>query len=324
MNSRADAPIFGVSVLATVVAAAWLACTAPQHAFGQAEDESDSVGGVSLDNTITGRDYALRLSSEVQFTDEDKALLSDDVAYKQFPTRMYAAEAKLSLKSGYMFSGMYDTWRNPQGLDIGRWALTGRFPLDSGWRLTWMMRRYDGDDDSYRDYHYLALSKSFKSGIYAYLQYRYGNENGSNDTHQALAYLTWQPISAVRVGGQLALTEDFSDRDAGYVMGKLFVSFYAWENRTSIRLLSQHYQGESGFNYQEYETSLYQRLDSRSFVRMDLRYYVDSSDLASVSWGVKLQRYFTTRFSANIGYRSYQHNAGPDFDSVLGGAEVLF
>lgn len=325
-------PVFGTEHRRThsvlpAVAAAWFLLAPVYLTFGQADDESDVPGGTYLDNTIVGRDYALRLSAEVQFTDEDNALLSDDPAYLQFPTRMYAAEARLSCKNGLMFAGMHDTWSNQQGLDVGRWVLTGRYPLDDAWRLAWMMRVSEGDNasDANKDYHYLALSKAFKNSLYMYSQYRYGSEGGSNDTHQASLYMTYNPFTSVRLGGQITVTGDFSaERQSSYQLGKVFVTFYAWQDRTSIRLLTQYYRGESGFRYNEYESSLYQRLDSKTFIRLDLRYYDDTSDLASFAWGVKLKRHFTPRFSADIGYRSYDHNTGPDFDSIYGGAEVLF
>jgi hypothetical protein len=301
-------------------------------AYGQIEEEA-VMEGEFLENVIVERDWALRMRGEISLTEDEHELIDDDIAYARFPDRIYATEVKALQRGGSSVAASYARWRNRQDLDAQRWSWKMRVPLrgtaftDVDYippYLSLSYRYYEGDDDlPDRHYWYAGLDRSFRSGVYALLQYRLAAEDGGLAGHQLYEYLSWKISQRFRVGEQAAVSRSEGTDDLGPWYARLSATAFLVRDWTSLRLDAQHYDTGVDLEYQEYNTYLYQRIGGRSFLRLNYRHYRDSNELTSGAWGLKLKHYFTARLAAHAGYRFYDHSDAADFDTVFAGVHLL-
>jgi len=288
----------------------------------RAQAEELLVGSVPFENSIVGRDLALRLRTEVQMTTDDDDLIEDDIAYSRFPSEMIAGEAKLILKDRTAFALSLDRWDSEQDHHEHRLGWRFDMPAGSRSRFTIRYRRRSGDIAK-KHYFYGGYSCYLMDKLYSYSQLRYTDVVEGSEALQASQYLSWTASRRFRLGGQagaILSSEDDGD-EPWYVRG--FSTVFLIPEWTSLRGEVRHYDSSGELVFQEYRAMLYQKILDSSLLRLDYRYYRDDSGLKSHGYGLKLRHYFSARCSGHVGYRRYDHNEGTDLDSVLLGLGLL-
>lgn len=291
-------------------------------------EESAMFGGDFLENIIVERDLALRLRAAVQLTEDDDELIEDDIEYAAYPSRLYSTEARLFHNSRSTMSARWALWQNDQDLNMRRWTVKARRPLtssltDGASYLTLKASFREGVDASDdRTSLYLGVDRSIGDEFYAYLQYRHRSEDGESPTGQLYQYVSWRPTSRFRFGEQAAMSRREGGENGPWYV-QLFTTVFLVKDTTALRFTVQHYDSSGRRKYQEYNAYAYQRLGTRSLLRLNYRLYDDNQGLSSHAYGAKLKRYFTERMDAHLGYRYYDHSEGADFDTVYAGLGVL-
>ena len=310
--------------------AGWMACLVVGLALtssGQVE-ESAMFGGDYLENLVVDRDLALRLRAAVQLTEDDDELIEEDPEYAAFPSRMYSTEAKLFHSSRTTLSARWALWDNEQDLSTSRWTVKARRLLTSSSRdaasyvtLKTSYREGVGDADD-RHHFYVGLDRMIGDAFYAYAQYRHTTDGKDSFSGQLYEYLSWRPTSRFRVGEQAAVSrKEGGKRGPWYV--QLFATLFLVKDTTALRFTVQHYESSGQRKYQEYNAYAYQRLGTRSLLRLNYRLYDDNQGRMSHAYGAKLKHYFSERIDAHLGYRYYDHSEGADFDTFYAGLGVL-
>ncbi len=275
-----------------------------------------------IENRVADRDVALRIRTEVQLSEDDEALLEEDVSYARFPVNMFAGEIKLFGSGGYTLGSSYDFWENHQDLDSRRWSVNLGIPLGNRCTVFLKQMQHDSSGNPLRDYSYAAVSYIPVGSCYAYTQYGYFMQDGVNIAHQASQYLNILLSRGCRVGGQLSYTYYTDSATSPSCYGSLFGSAYLWKDATSVSLEGRYYESGSGYAYQEARAYLYQKIGDSSLLRLGYRYYTDS-DLDSHALDLRARHYFSPRFSAHVGYRFYWHSDGTDFNTALAGLGLI-
>lgn len=294
-------------------------------AMVMAQDEDDATfGDVPLENAIAGHNLAVRIRGEILFTEDDAALLDDDVAYERFPSEIYGMEVRMFQNDGLSVAASHSQWENEQGLDTKRSGLTVRTSCGEATKLTWRYSQLDKQDDNPdRDYLYLGISRKLGKRLYSYTQYRNTGEDDQADTHQFSQYVSWTAAKRYRFGCRGALSVDDSEgaSDPWYV--DAFGSAYLWKYRTSARLSHRHYDTRAGLTFDETKLYLYHRIWDRTLLRTSYRHYRDSDSMESNAYGLSIKQYLSLRGSVHLGYRFYDHKVGADLDSIYTGFSVL-
>lgn len=305
------------------------------------EEDSLTIDGVPVENAAVGRDLALRLRLEVEFSNDRQDLLDDDINYARFPSRVYSSEAKIFQTDMFNFSGNYSKWQNSQGLDYDQFTWRARVPL-SGEEET-VYDKFEASDASFinfsftrrqddnredlvgsRDYFTGGYERSMANGLYWTATYRIGRTDGEIANHQLWEYVSYKVSDRMRVGEEGAVSKDVGIDDMGPWYAKLFAVVFLVPDKTSIRVEGRYSEAPaSDLNYQEYNAYLYQLLNDNAYVRLNYRFYTDNADMHSSAWGFKVMRYFNERFALNFGYRLYTHSEGAELDTFYGGIEAL-
>lgn len=288
-----------------------------------AQDEDEVlVDGRPIENAVVGRNLALRIRGEVQATEENEDIIDEDVQYGRFPSRLYAAEAKLYQADRLSVAVSLDRWENQQGVDASRIGWSLRTPLTGATSLTLTYRRREADDVTTKHYAYVAIGHYLSKSLYSYSRARYTTQPDAPDTYQISEYLTWSPHKRFRLGGQAAaMHEEDDDLTAWYA--RIFSTYFLVEDQTSLRLEARHYDSVDIVEFQDYKAFLYQRVANASFIRFGYRFYDDSDGLSSQAYGVKVRHFFSPNLAAHVGYRRYDHSDGPDMDTLLAGFQWL-
>ena len=310
-------------IIGVVGFALTLLCVAPQ-ASAQEEDERLS-SNTPLENAIANRDIAFRWRWEIQDTEESGDVLGEDPALALYPTRMYSSELKMfTVKGGTAFV-MHDQWQNDQGLDVFR--TSGGVGVPAGdWRLEAKATYFDRE--TYNDTRYYYLSAGRPAGnFYTYTQYRLSldGKTVNNDFvagHQINEYLSWKPTKTFRLGGQGAYCVKENDDDSSYI--RLFFTKSFFDYNTAVRVDAMQYDSRLYTDYLEVKSYLYQKLSPAALLRFGYRYYHDDQHRESHGPGVKLIYFFSPRIACSIAYTRYTRKDGPDFDSYMGGMNVIF
>jgi hypothetical protein len=313
-----------------------LACLAPLRA-----QDSDEMlfGGMPLENAAVDHDFALRLRLETQMTEDDDDVVETDPQYARFPTRMYSGEAKVFQSNRATYGVTYSQWENKQDLDVRSWAWKIRYPIavepqmiydtyDTGVGSFLSLQYRTQEDDQTNgtrslSYYSVAADRFFENGIYAFLQYRHTIEDGHGSGHQLSEYANWKLSNRLKIGEQAAVSsqEDADNLTPWYA--RVFGTYFLAEDWTSMRVEARHYEAGGDFRYQEYKAYFYQKIGSRSLVRLSYRYYTDNDDMSSNAYGIKLKHYVSPRFSVHFGYRYYDHRMGTDLDTFYSGLNLL-
>jgi len=308
-----------------LLAAAVFFIPPPGPGLAQEEEDDALVRGVPLENVIVDRATAYRFRAEYQTTGDDDDLIDSDPAYSRFPSRMFDSELRIFQSDKLSIAGSYSIWENDQEMDDASWGWKMKTPVARNWWFTLRYRHrqstaHAGD----KDYIYARMSRSFKNNIYSSTQFNLTSRNGETDSAHVSEYLSWHCNARCRVGAKvLAAHTESSSKSIGPWYIQLFSSCYIVPDVTSLLLDARHYESSGDLDYQEVNAHLYQRLGAGSFVKLSYRLYDDNDDLSSHAWGVKLKHYFSARFSAHAGYRFYNHSAGPDLDTFIGGIGLL-
>lgn len=306
-----------------ILTTVWCCCIWPASVSAQ-EEEDILIEGMPLENLVAGRDLAVRLRTELTFTEDDDELIDTDISYKRFPSLMHDSEIKLFHKNGLTVAAKYGIWQNDQDLDTYRWGCSTRIPVNPDWRMSLTYLYYDQQDDPERTYLYVGFSRSFDRGLYSLTQYRHSRKGSEDDGNQLSEYVSWRQGNRFRIAGKVAVSQDQPSKDMGPWYTKLYTTIFLREEVTSLRFEAMHYDYySSDLEYQEYDSYLYQRVGSQSLLRLGYRYYVDNDDHSSHAWGIKAKHFFSPRFSGHIGYRRYDHSDEADFDTVYVGIGLI-
>jgi hypothetical protein len=299
--------------------------------FGQSEGES-MVDGAPLENAIVGRDVAVRIQGQIQFTEDDDDLINDDPAYVRFPSRLYSAKVQLLETSGSQSAVTYSRWENSMELDSDNITCDFRLPFvseDFGAVPSHVSFRYkkktdtlpDGREET--DYWSIAYDKTLQSGWYTYTQYQYTRDDIRPASHELSEYLSYKYSEDFRIGMQGSISKYIGQDSAGPWFVRLFLSASIVPDWTALRAEAQYYNSEAGYSFQLYNAYLSQKLSTDYLVRMSYRYYLDDADLSSHALGLKIKHWFSADMSADVGYRYYIHSEGADFDTLYAGFSVL-
>jgi hypothetical protein len=303
--------------LAICAAAGWV----------DAQEENERLGsGIPLENSIVNRDTAFRWRWEVQDSEDNHDLLSEDPALASYPQQLYTTEMKMFRVNGASAFGMYDLWQNDQDLDVFRASGGFGFPAGESWRIDLKGTYLDRETIPDTQYYYFSAGRPLGQ-FYTYSQYRYSSDgrdinNGISQGHQLSEYLSWNPIKTFRLGGQVAYCIKENGDDAAY--GRIFTAASFFDYSTTVRLEVFDYESLLYTDYREYKAYLYQKLSSSSLIRLQYRYYNDSESRESHGPGVKLMHFFSSRVEGHIGYVRYSQSEGTDFDSFLAGMSLVF
>ncbi len=295
----------------------------PMTLTAQYEDELEA-DSQPVENSVAGRDLALRLRAEMQTTEDDSELVDHDISYARFPTTMYDGEAGLFQASGVSFIWSRSIWQNQQDLDSDRWSVKLGLPLPAGWKLSLKHRFTDDAGSAPWDQYYAGLGKTLACGVYTYSQYRFSRSDGRTLGNQAYQYLSWKANNRIRISadGSCAWYEGPPDTTAWH--GRLFTTVFLVEDRTSLRTEGMLYRHSGGTDYEEYKAYLYQKLWSSTLLRLGYRYYTDDEGFSSQALSIKARHYFSPGLSAHVGYRYYMPDEGPNLNTIFAGMGVIF
>lgn len=294
------------------------------HLYAQ-EAEDLLVDSVPLENAITSSDLAVRIRSEILFTDDDDDIIDDDIAFKRFPSTLYDTEIKVSQANRLSFSGEYSFWENKQDLRYTRWGWTIRAPITKNW-MGFIRNRYrlirDEDDKTYI---YTGASGMIGKKLYAMTSYRYASTQGSGAEHKLSQYLSYAAHKRVVIGGtaDASHTHDQDDEILPWSLSAFTAIMLAPDN-VSLRLFGMHYESTGDFAYDEYRAYVYKTLGEKTTARIGYRIYSDNRDLSSDSFDLKIKHFFSASAAVHGGYRFYDHNSGLDYDSFFAGCSLLF
>jgi hypothetical protein len=292
-----------------------------------AQEENERLSSnIPLENSIANRDVAVRWRAEVQDTEDNSGLISEDPALAYYPRRMYTTELKMFTVKGATASAMYDEWVNDQGLDVFRTSGGVGVPVGEAWRVDGKASYFDREGYPDTQFYYLSAGRPV-GNFYTYTQYRLSldGKNENNEFiqgHQGSEYLSWTPIKTFRLGGQGAYCNKENEDDSAF--GRLFTAMSFFDYQTAIRLEVLDYESRLYTDYREYKAYLYQKLTTATLLRFQYRYYSDDAHQESHGPGVKVIHYFCPRICGQLGYVHYTQREGPDFDSFLGGMSVIF
>jgi hypothetical protein len=285
------------------------------------QEEPVLLGGRPLENAIAGRDLALRLRAEAQLSDDQTDLIDIDPRYAQYPSQIYATEAKLFHSSRLSLAGNYEYWQNKDNLDVYRAGGTLSIPFLQTWRTDLKYLYYD--QKNYPDLQYYSAGVGGSIGqVFTFTQYRYSMAQRSTDGNQVYQYLSWLPDRSLRLGGYGAYyrrVED--DYTSWYIKG--FIHKLFWEDRTGVRLEAQRYKTNADYDFQEYRAYVYQRLWTRWLVRPGYRYYRDDDGVDSHSCSFKVKCYIMANLACHAEYAWFYQNEGPNINMVLGGLNLI-
>lgn len=300
-------------------------------ASGQSEGES-LVNGAPLENAIVGRDVAVRLQVQSQFTEDDDDLIDDDANYVRFPSRMYSVKLQLLESSGSHSAVTYSRWENSHELESDNITCDFRLPFSSpdfGVVPSHVSFKYRKKTDSLpdgreeTDYWSIAYDKTFQNGWYTYTQYQYTRDDIRASSHELSEYLSYKYSEDLRLGMQGSISKYNGQDVAGPWFVRLFASAFLVPDWTLLRAEAQHYESGSGYAFQLYNAYLSQKISTDYLVRLNYRYYEDSANLSSHALGLKIKHWLSAATSADVGYRYYVHNEGADFDTLYAGFSVL-
>lgn len=292
-----------------------------------AQQDSDVLlDGVPLENAIVGRDVGVRLRGEVRFEDDYDGLIDSDVNYGRFPSQIYSTDITIFHKNRSYIGGSYSRWDNDQDLKVDRWSGKFRYPVDLE-HDTFLYLQYNSDgmkDGPAYNYASVATDRQLSEDIYLYMVYRNYHMSGTPSSHQLSAYVSWKPSSLMRVGGEIAgsLAENVPGAAPWY--GRVFGAIFLIPDLTSFRVEGLHYDTGTAYVSDTISAYLYQKVGSRSLLRLDYRFYMDAQNLESHAWGGKVRHYFSPAFSMHAGYRWYEHSEGTDFSGPFAGVDMLF
>ena len=311
----------------TKLLSAFLLVLAAASSRVDAQEENERLGSsIPLENTIMNRDVAFRWRGEIQDSEDNNSLISEDPSLAYYPQRMYATELKMFMVNGATASAMYDEWQNDQGLDVFRASGGVGVPVGEAWRVDGRATYFDRENYPDTQFYYLSAGRPV-GDFYTYSQYRLSldgkNENnGFTQGHQVSEYLSWNPTKTFRLGGQGAYCKKENDDDSGYA--RVFTSISFFDYWTSLRLEVLDYESRFYADYREYKAYLYQKITTATLLRFQYRYYTDDQDRRSHGPGVKVIHFFGPRVCGQVGYVRYTQQEGPDFDSFLAGMSVIF
>jgi hypothetical protein len=287
------------------------------------ESEEVSVSGVPIENSIAGKDVAFRLRLETQFTEDSDDIIDIDPAYKAYPSRMYAGEARVFRKDKLSFGASYETWENEQGLDVDFFGWFLSIPVTETQRVSAKLKRFRTAGSADRDYFHAGIG-GYIGKIYSFANYRLMLQDGAgNSEHQISEYLSWSPVKSFRIGTQLSVSESDQGGPEPW-QAMLFSTVWLVEDWTSLRCEYQHYEYIDDRSFDEYKAYLYQRIGSQTLVRLGCRYYEDSSDLSSWAPDIRIKYFFSPGFSTHAGYREYTHSEDVQLESFTAGMELIF
>lgn len=289
----------------------------------KAQDDSETiVGGRPLENVIVDRDMYVRVIAETRFTEDERDLLGEDVNYERFPSRMYDTQVMLAGTNRFRITSGYSFWENTQNLDVTRKSISLRIPLNSKWSIypRYMMQK---EENIHKDYYQIAAGGWVKN-MYTYTQYQRAKDEDADRTSQIYQYLSWQPSSAsCRIGAEGSVNTKENSDDLSSWHAKLFSSFPIIKGSTYLHLSGLYLDYIDILEYNEYEASVYQIMGDKTTLKVSYRYYEDTNDLYSHSYGVKIKHYFVPRLGVYAGYRRYDHSEGADLDTAYGGFNLL-
>lgn len=237
---------------------------------------------------------------------------------------MFAGEAKVSQANKLYFTTSYESWNNPQDLQASLLGWTILSPVTETQKFIVKYKKWKIQDASDRNYFYAGIN-GFLGKVYSSLLYRYATTAGDQRSgeHQLSEYLSWAPSKRLRFGTQVAVSKsEESNLDPWYA--RFFNTIFLVEDWTSVRTEYQHYKYVTDNSFDEVKTHLYQRIGSKSLVRVGIRYCKTNTDITSLSPDIKLKHYFSPRFSSHVGYRYYRHNEGADFNTYVVGMGLVF
>jgi hypothetical protein len=291
-----------------------------------AQEETERLSsGIPLENRIAGRDLAFRWRWEVQDSEESMGPLDEDPTLARYPTRLYTSELKMFLENGVTAFVMVDQWENHQDLDVSRTSGGFGIPVE-GWRVEGKAAYSAQGTYNDNQFYYLSLGRPL-GAFYTYTQYRLSLEGQSDNSgyitsHQLNEYVSWTPVKTFRLGAQGGYCEKENRDDSGYI--RVFSTRSFFNYRTALRVEALCYESRLNPDYREVKSYLYQKLTDSTLLRLGYRYYGDDDSQESHGPGVKLIHFFGPRIACHVGYLRYVSPDGPDFDSVLGGMNVIF
>jgi hypothetical protein len=292
----------------------------------RAQEENERLSASTpLENSIAHRDVAFRWRWEVQDTHDSQGALDADPSLALYPTRMVSSELKMFTVNGATAFGMYDQWQNDQDLDVFRASAGAGIPLGE-WRVDAKATYFDRETYNDTQYYYLSAGRPV-GDFYTYSQYRLSLDgknvnNGFVSGNQLSEYLSWTPVKSFRLGVQGACCAKENDDDSGYL--RVFTARSFFDYATSVRLEALQYESRLYPDYREVKGYLYQRLNAVTLARLSYRHYADNRHNESHGPGLKVIYFLSPRVACHLGYVRYIRRNGPDFDSFLGGMNVIF
>lgn len=303
------------------------------HAPVQAQDAEGLTDGEAIENTIVGRDIALRIRMETVFSEDDNGLIDEDIEYARFPTAINSAEAKIFQNDGASLSTTYSLWQNHQNLDHNRWSWKARVPIQTSDFLdvteqppyfSFMYRYMAGDTNSPdRQYLTLGYDQYPVNSLYVAVQYRAGMDEGQFSGHQVSEYLSWKISDIYRIGEMGAVSKNMNTDDVTPWFGQVFGTVFLVKDWTAVRIDARHYQVTDELSYQDYNAYLYQRAGSNTLLRLNYRHYMDSEGFMSDAVGLKVKHYFSPSFAVHVGYRYYNHAKGANIITYYAGLNLI-